>query len=180
MWFSSDHHFFHKNIMKFCPNTRVGTSTEEMNELLIAAHNSCVDYGDEVFFLGDFSFGTAQETKSIVARLNGKKHLIYGNHDKVIQSDMSIQRMFDSIQHYKELTYSKIKLCLFHYPIAEWNQCARGSIQLHGHTHGNYQSEFRVFDVGIDNRSDRLMKPWHADEIINLMSKRANMSHHGD
>lgn len=177
MFFTSDNHFFHTRIKEFCPKTRLGDTVQEMNELMIKAYNDRVGYSDVAYFLGDFSFGQAKETKDILSRLNGEKHLILGNHDKVIRGDMSIQRMFASVQEYKEVVVSKTRFCLFHYPIAEHNQCHRGSVNLHGHTHGNYQSEYKVLDVGIDNRPQADMAPWYVDEILQVMSTRKTKTH---
>lgn len=183
MFFSSDHHFFHKNIQKFCPKTRLGKDVMEMNELMIQAHNDRVQKNDIVFFLGDFSFGQAQETKSVLSRLNGQKHLIYGNHDKVIKGDVSIQKMFETIQDYKETSWNKTKICLFHFPMREWNQCHHGSIHLYGHVHGGMDKQIwgKSMDVGIDTRYPADMAPWHISEIMAIMQNRPIIEHtHGD
>lgn len=182
MFFVSDNHFFHKNIQKFCPNTRRGADVLEMNELMIQAHNDRVGRGDIVFFLGDFSFGQAKETKEVISRLNGQKHLIYGNHDKVIKGDVSIQKMFVTVQDYKETSWDKTKICLFHFPMREWNQCHRGSIHLFGHVHGSMDSQIwgKSMDVGIDTRPNADMAPWHVEEIMAIMQNRSPITHHGD
>lgn len=104
---------------------------------MIEAHNEVVRKNDLVYFLSDFSFGTAQQTLEIVSRLNGTKHLIYGNHDKVIRGDASIQRKFVTVQDYKKVSVDRINAVLFHFPMREWEQCHRGYYHLHGHTHGN-------------------------------------------
>lgn len=54
---------------------------EEMNEALISIWNSTIQPKDTIFHLGDFSFGNVEETMAILQRLNGKIHLIQGNHD---------------------------------------------------------------------------------------------------
>jgi calcineurin-like phosphoesterase family protein len=180
MFFSSDHHFFHKNIRAFCPNTRLGSNTEEMNELLIKAHNAKVGQNDSVYFLGDFSFGTSDQTKDVVQRLNGKKTLILGNHDKVIINNLKIQSLFQEVCYYKEVKYDKKKFILFHYPMIEWNGAHRGTIHLYGHVHGKFDSipNGKSMDVGIDTRIQCDMAPYHVDEIILLMENRENLKHH--
>lgn len=42
IFFTSDNHFYHKNIRKFCPETRKGETVEEMNELMIQKWNETV------------------------------------------------------------------------------------------------------------------------------------------
>lgn len=56
IWFSSDHHFNHKNIIDYCK--RPFQSVEEMNIALIENHNKFVNKNDDVYFLGDFVLGT--------------------------------------------------------------------------------------------------------------------------
>lgn len=78
IFFTSDLHFGHKNIIKFC--NRPWETTEEMDEALIANWNSVVGEKDIVFDLGDFAFATNGRWKELIQRLNGKHYLILGNH----------------------------------------------------------------------------------------------------
>lgn len=55
LFFTSDTHFFHEGIIKFC--TRPFESVEEMNETLIRNWNETVPKDGTVFHLGDFAFG---------------------------------------------------------------------------------------------------------------------------
>ena len=58
-------------------------NNEEMQERMISSWNQVVDAQDTVFHLGDFSSGLSlEETKQIVHKLNGRKILIMGNHDR--------------------------------------------------------------------------------------------------
>lgn len=81
---SSDHHFGHRNISRLAgrpfPDTDDGVI--EMNEALIEAWNSVVGSDDTVMVLGDFAMGRVDHSLPVLDRLNGTKHLIYGNHDK--------------------------------------------------------------------------------------------------
>jgi calcineurin-like phosphoesterase family protein len=55
IYFSSDHHFSHSNVIKYC--NRPYTSVQEMNEDLIQRWNNQVKPEDTVYYLGDFSLG---------------------------------------------------------------------------------------------------------------------------
>jgi calcineurin-like phosphoesterase family protein len=79
IWFTSDLHFFHKNVIGFC--NRPWTSVEEMNEGLIKNWNDRVRKTEQVYVLGDFLFGGSSRLREIVPRLNGQKTLVRGNHD---------------------------------------------------------------------------------------------------
>ncbi|QKN88507.1 phosphoesterase [Vibrio phage vB_ValS_X1] len=148
-WITSDLHFGHKNILNFCPETRPQASVEEMDEYLINHWNSLVKENDVIFHLGDFSFYGAEKTKSIIDRLNGKVVWIRGNHDKSL--DSVLQRSGDHMHEYVECRLDGTKLCLMHFPLAEWNQKHRGAIMLHGHQHGSGPGyPGRIADVGYD------------------------------
>jgi calcineurin-like phosphoesterase family protein len=87
-WFTSDTHFGHKMIMKYCPQRVgfLGLSDDEdipaMNEALVEAWNSQVDPDDIVMFLGDFAMGNVRENLAYLGRLNGQVHGVIGNHDR--------------------------------------------------------------------------------------------------
>lgn len=80
VWFSSDMHFGHQNILKF-GRDQTFSDLETMHEALIRRWNANVRPDDTVFVLGDVAMGPRSETLPLVAQLNGKKHLIAGNHD---------------------------------------------------------------------------------------------------
>ena len=81
-WYSADLHFGHHRIIDFCK--RPFASTAEMNAALIANFQACVAHDDDLWILGDFAFGRADDTaqfESWFHSLPGRKHLIIGNHD---------------------------------------------------------------------------------------------------
>ena len=55
VFFTSDTHFYHANIINFCK--RPFANVETMNEALIENWNAVVGVDDIVFHLGDFCFG---------------------------------------------------------------------------------------------------------------------------
>ena len=78
-FFTSDLHLGHVNIIAY--SQRPWGSVEAMNEGLIERWNETVGPDDEVWVLGDFAMGVRRENVPLVARLNGTKHLLAGNHD---------------------------------------------------------------------------------------------------
>ena len=79
-YFVADLHFRHSNIIKLC--NRPYSSMEEMNETFISKWNKKVKKrADTVYIVGDFAWENAQPLE-FLKRLNGRKVLITGNHDK--------------------------------------------------------------------------------------------------
>lgn len=81
IYLTSDHHFGHARIIELC--NRPFSSVEEMNEEMIRRWNEVVIDDDTVYHLGDLSMGQADENITMTARLNGRKFLLPGNHDKL-------------------------------------------------------------------------------------------------
>ena len=80
VFFTSDSHFCHKNIIEFC--SRPFETVEEMNEKLVENWNKVVGPSDIVYHLGDFCFAGSAEWHYLLGKLNGRIHLIIGNHDE--------------------------------------------------------------------------------------------------
>jgi len=79
IYFTSDLHFFHTNILKY--DNRPFSNVEEMNKALIDNWNSIIKKDDIVYILGDFGYIQIHEGIEILKQLKGKKILILGNHD---------------------------------------------------------------------------------------------------
>lgn len=84
---SSDHHFYHKNIIKYAERP---FDIEDENcvidcaKHMIEKHNETVSNDDVVIFVGDLSAGLRDRVdhfKQLIGLLQGKKILIRGNHD---------------------------------------------------------------------------------------------------
>lgn len=170
-FFTSDQHFFHKNILNLQRDTRLGDSMEEMNELIIDIWNKTVKPDDRVDILGDFSFANADKTLNILNRLNGKLYLTIGNHDHWQRADLNSFFQDDhKLMRMEKFDGKCILMC--HYPIASWDRMHHGSYHLHGHSHGRYKADGRILDVGIDARPQKDMGLWHWDEIVNHMESK--------
>lgn len=79
-WFSADLHLGHANILDHCE--RPFRTVEQMNEAIIERWNERVAAEDTAWLLGDAAMGTIDETLPLLARLNGRKYIVMGNHDR--------------------------------------------------------------------------------------------------
>jgi calcineurin-like phosphoesterase family protein len=124
-----------------------------MDEVLIKNWNSVVSPHDTVYHLGDFCFPKKDKgVEYYLNQLNGHIHMIWGNHDKEAKK---FSHRFESVQDYKEIYVNLPNgatqfIVMFHYSIAEWNKCHRGSWHLWGHSHNNRKPNGLSFDVGVD------------------------------
>jgi calcineurin-like phosphoesterase family protein len=158
-WFTSDHHFGHKNIIEYCD--RPFGSVDEMNETLVAIWNDCVAADDTVYYLGDFSLKQSMMER-YAPRLKGRKFLIAGNHDSCHPShrngkwgDVGVYRKyFEGV--FEEFEWEG--LMLHHMPyhdedddrFPEYRPVSDGRILLHGHVHQRWLVYDNQINVGVD------------------------------
>lgn len=168
IYFTSDLHFYHKNVIKHA--NRPYSDEDEMNVGIISNWNKKVKEEDEIYILGDFTMKGTEYATAVLKRLNGKKYLIKGNHDKFATQETFDNSLFEWVKDYYELQYKNTTFILFHYPIEEWNHYFRGSIHLHGHQRNspeynikNRESGLKRYDVGVDANK---MSPVSVDEIL--------------
>ncbi len=176
VWFTSDTHFGHANVIKHC--NRPFQSSEEMTERLIEGWNLRVKGGDTVYHLGDFSMKLKTPAiEAILRRLKGQKFLITGNHD---QKEVEKAHGFIKQTSYKRIKIGDQKIILFHYAMRVWDQFHRGSWQLHGHSHGSLPVDLSIkqIDVGVDCRN---YMPMSFEEVAHEMDGHGSKSvdHHG-
>lgn len=155
IFFTSDNHFYHKNIIEY--ERRPYKDVEEMNERMIENWNKKVKNNDDVYILGDFSFGNGNETNSLLESLNGRKYIVRGNHDYFLDKKDFNMDLIEWAKDYYVLKYNKMKFVLFHFPIAVWDCKHHGSIHLYGHVHSNTTTDhplrfelFNSYNVGVD------------------------------
>ncbi len=173
IFFTSDHHFGHKNIIKF--SERPFKDVQEMDEVLIQKWNEKITEEDEVYYLGDLGLCSSGKMKKILERLNGKKYLINGNHEKSAQN---CSEHFEWIKDYHELVIEDDEfprgqqlLVLFHYSMREWNASHWGSYHLYGHSHGTLSDDKNAlsFDIGVDCHD---FYPLSYEEVKEIMKKK--------
>ena len=145
--FTSDQHFGHENIIRFC--NRPFKDVDHMNEVMVERWNAVVDEDQTVFHLGDFSYrGRDRTVPSYLNRLNGNVILIRGNHDKPRD-----EKHFVEAHDLAEVMVGDQRIIMFHYAMTVWNHSFRGSWMIHGHSHGTLAPRWdrKITDVGVDS-----------------------------
>lgn len=144
----SDTHFGHANILTFKKANgeplRSFSSVEEMDEHMVACWNKVVRPQDKVYHLGDCVIN--RRCLPILARLNGHKRLVRGNHD--LFSTQDFMQYFEEIYGVRVLP--KLGVILSHIPIHP-ESLSRWKCNIHGHLHSNVVRIPEIDDI-IDSR----------------------------
>lgn len=152
VFFGADFHFGHSANKQgyggiLFHGNRPFKNIEEHDETLIANWNADVKQGDHVWILGDFAW---RNHRQYLHRLNGKKFLIRGSHDKM---DGETLRLFAEVHEgMAGRLFNKTPFCLTHCAMRVWESSHYGSINLYGHSHGRmpeYNDKLQM-DVGVD------------------------------
>lgn len=165
IWFTSDTHFGHVAINEYC--NRGFMDVLEMNTVLTKIWNRVIHPKDTVYHLGDFGFGNTKTLTHFISALNGRLHLIRGNHD--YRWNATPFTLFDSVSDIKEIKIDGQKIVLCHFPLLAWNGSHRGSWSLHGHSHGQlpYTPAYKRLDVGVDVHN---FHPVHFETIRSIFN----------
>ena len=163
VYVSADPHFGHDAIRRH--TNRPFASVEEMDEALIANWNNTVPKKAMTIIVGDFAW--KHHTKYL-SRLNGKKILIIGNHDKMNQA---AKAQFTETHQILCRTIEKKYAVFCHYPMLSWPGSGFGSWQIHGHSHGTMTTPDYILrlDVGVDVFNFRPI-PW--SKVISIMTQK--------
>lgn len=163
-FYTSDTHYGHGNIIRYCD--RPFTSTADMNETMITAHNAVVGPDDEVIHVGDFCFGAPGYIRSIGERLNGHFRLVLGNHDR---KPNALRDLGWEVCRSFSVTEGDKKVFLIHRPVFDISKWPAGTdIHFHGHSHnrlGYRHPNPNIYDVGVDCRG---FVPRTFEEIVNM------------
>lgn len=191
IFFTSDTHFNHENIIKYC--NRPFVNAAEMNEALIKNWNNKVRPEDLVFHLGDFMMGKTANFWDVRCRLNGEIILVVGNHDWGMFETVSgnIEDAFKDIYNELAININGQKMYLNHKPMLcfDGSRKDKPTWQLFGHIHTqkyasdlNYGDHLRAnllfpsqYDVGVDNNDYAPVSFEEVSIIItNQIQKSAN------
>lgn len=142
----ADTHFGHQNMYTFMnydgTKVRPWDTAEEGDEFMVDNWNATVRPEDKVYHLGDVAMH--KNGLATMARLNGTKVLVRGNHD--------IYRLLDYARYFKDVrgSHKLDNYVLTHMPIhpdavAHW---CEGNI--HGHLHNNLVGDCRYLNVSVE------------------------------
>lgn len=155
IYLTSDWHFNHNK--DFIYKERGFSSVEEMNIKIIENHNSIVSEDDDVYCLGDCCLGGPEcndLNKNLIESLNGKIHIITGNHctNNRIKMYNECKNIVEVIQCATMLKYNKYHLYLSHFPTLCSNLDGDKPLKARiinccGHTHT--KDPFLDFDKGL-------------------------------
>lgn len=176
-FFTSDLHLSHTRIIELCD--RPFANADEMNDEIIERYNSVVGRNDVCYILGDVSFEKDPvKLDSMLARLNGEKHIVWGNHDHLLQKNSYWRKYFATAQDLSLITVpesandgKKQSIVLCHYAMRVWNKSHYGTWQLFGHSHGSLADDPSLLscDVGVDSWD---YYPVSMQQLNELMSKK--------
>ena len=165
IWFSSDLHLGHHNIIKY--SNRPFKDVYHMHENFVRNFNERVKEDDTVIFVGDFCFknskngkvgqGTPKTAKEWLKDYNGQWIFVKGNHDGNNSLNTPITKLY--------LKFGGERICVVHKPEEAED---RFRINLVGHVHHAwkikrlYDNSF-MYNVGVDANN---YKPVNITEII--------------
>lgn len=166
IWFISDHHFFHENILKFVGDdgARIRpefSSVDEMNWHMVEQWNSVVKPQDKVWHLGDVAFKTtekAAELENLLQKLHGHKRMLVGNHDNL--KSPALLRHFEKIELWKG--FKDEGFTCSHIPL-RLDSLRDGTVNVHGHIHQNLMGEPGYVNVCVEVRN---YTPVHMDQLV--------------
>ena len=137
VYLTSDTHFNHGNIIKFCK--RPFKDAEEMNQMLIENWNKKVPKDGIVFHLGDFAWGGYEAWKNIREQLNGEIILIKGNHEMKNLTPKAEKELFKYSTWQMMVEIEGRKVLLNHFPYLCYSGVYRDAnaqvYQCFGHVH---------------------------------------------
>lgn len=152
IWFSSDLHLDHANIIRFC--NRPFSNVREMNEFLLDIHNKYVKSSDHWYNLGDVTLRRGGRIDrewfiNTLKKFNGHKRLILGNHDH-----LPIKTYCEAFEKVYGTWRGIDNILLSHIPIHPSSMGA-ASANVHGHIHNNQPSSFPPV-IRIDKKTQKV------------------------
>ena len=146
---TADPHFLHKLVSELR-----GFDTPQAHDAhYIEVFNSHVGPDDQTWFLGDITLKPLEHAAHLIQALNGRKHLVLGNHDYAhpMSKRHSTKHfrqavdLFDTVYQTGMWKGMEVPVLMSHFPYQGdhsredrfnvWRMPDRGAFLLHGHTH---------------------------------------------
>ncbi len=158
IWFWSDQHFGHKNIIGYC--NRPFEDVNQMERELMANYYSTITENDVCIWVGDVSFMNDGFTNDLLDEMPGYKILVLGNHD--IDHGVIRKLNFDEVHS----ILSVRNFIVSHHPW--WNVPAE-RFHIHGHIHNNVTNNPQHINVSVEHTN---YKPRNLVDIMNEIKNR--------
>lgn len=171
IFYISDLHFGHAAIIRLCK--RPFSCVEEMDEIMTENWNKYVKKNDLVYVAGDFAYKNKISAATYLKRLNGRKILVRGNHDKEIETSREARSELECvlpITHTFDPACGGHYISICHYPLLIWPG-KNESLMIFGHIHNDTKGNHwlfikyneRLLNAGADING---FKPVTLDELI--------------
>ena len=176
-FWTSDTHFGHNNILKYC--NRPFSNVYDHDETILDNINSMVGVDDHLYHIGDFCMGNPADYLDRIKCRN--IHFVVGSHDK------QMWRYKGRFVEFSEKIASVINgqlIVMTHCAHLVWEKSHYGSWHLFGHSHGklgnsrdNFTDEYKAalslllsrmkaLDVGVDTHN---FLPYSEEELKEIM-----------
>lgn len=182
IFYTADLHLGDLRVFNKC--SRPFHNLKDMEEKIISNWNAKVGDEDTVYLLGDIAEDSYLKTIDVIRNLNGKKHLIIGNHDLKMLDKFKEAEIFISIDFMILIDDCGRKVCLCHYPVMDWMEFSRNGYHIYGHIHNKtglndpaypeikeYYKNKLAFNAGVDVTG---FAPVTLDEMIKLKKENKN------
>ena len=138
IYLTSDLHLGHSREFVYKP--RGFSSIEEHDAAIVERWNATIGEDDDVYVLGDLMLNDNDHGMELLAQLNGKIHVVRGNHDTDTRVELykTLSNVVEVCEG-KFLKYQKYHFYLTHFPCLSANLEAESlkqcTLSLSGHTH---------------------------------------------
>lgn len=178
-WFTSDHHFGHDNIRRYC--SRPFPDVHQMDRELMKRWNDTIAPGDLVYYLGDLCFKSKkQEVVDLLKQLNGTVILLKGNHDQ-----KTTRKAVETWHEDLPLEIGQFKCILAHRPLyptyievperdrkinlERMERYSKYSFVISGHVHEKRLWTGKSLNVGVDQHD---FYPISEERVLALLVER--------
>lgn len=145
---------------------------ETHNKTIVENWNNLITDEDDVYLLGDLMLNNNEAGMNLLSQLNGKLHIIIGNHDtdERVKLYRTLPNVVEEPKYANVIKYGKYKFYLSHYPTftssLEKEHLSNCLINLYGHTHQqtNFYNDIPfMYHVGLDSHNNT---PVSIEQII--------------
>ncbi len=164
IFLTSDLHFSHERVIEY--SRRPFKDVNHMNESIIANWNAVVAPDDLVYIIGDFSLSW-DPVENITRRLNGRKILVPGNHDRPHRTHKGktvkklnewcqkyVDQGFELVEEQMEVEFHGERFLLCHLPYEDFEDTHRNDP-----TKYRYETE-RPIDFGLPQLCGHRHEKW--------------------